>query len=320
MSFTRLDDLVRQAETSNTSIARLMIAVECRQSGLSEAQVIQRMAGQFDVMEQAVRRGIAKPVRSRTGLTGGDAYRVHRYLTQANTFVGSEPLRAMAYALAVSEVNAAMGRIVATPTAGAAGILPGVLVSALDSGRYHRDDLVFALFTAAALGLVIANSASISGAAGGCQAEVGSATAMAAGALVELAGGTPSMVSHAAALALQNSLGLVCDPVAGLVEVPCVVRNGLHAITAMAASDMALAGVQSVIPPDEVVAAMRQIGNDLPVSLRETGIGGLAGTPTGRLLKAKVFGEEELIPEGTPPCRTSASMPAGSAEEAGDER
>ena len=193
------------------------------------------------------------------------------------------------YALSVSEVNAAMGRIVATPTAGSAGILPAVLVHALDSGKFTKEQVTIAMFTASALGLVIANKASISGAAGGCQAEIGSATAMAAGTLVELAGGTPVQVGNAVGIALKNSLGLVCDPVAGLVEIPCIVRNGLHAITAQAAADMALAGVRSVIPPDEVIVVMHEVGQNMPESLRETGIGGLAGTPTGKKLREQVF-------------------------------
>ncbi|MCL6625155.1 MAG: L-serine ammonia-lyase, iron-sulfur-dependent, subunit alpha [Alicyclobacillus shizuokensis] len=308
MSFTSLSQLARQAEDRGLSIARLMMSVEEQQSGLDEDQLMAKMASQFAVMEQAVRKGILEPERSRMGLTGQDAARVHTYLERGASFVPPEPLRAMAYALAVSEVNAAMGRIVATPTAGAAGILPGVLVSLLDSGRYTRDQLVWSLFTAAALGLAIANAACISGAAGGCQAEVGSATAMAAGALVELAGGSPQAAVHAAALALQNSLGLVCDPVAGLVEVPCVTRNGLHAITALAAADMALAGVRSVIPPDEVVDAMRQIGQEMPVSLRETGLGGLAGTPTGRAYRVKVFGEDELLDSGASSGRPQSGL------------
>lgn len=195
----------------------------------------------------------------------------------------------MAYALSVSEVNAGMGRIVATPTAGSAGILPSVLVYALESGRYSRDAIILSMMTTAALGLVIANSASISGAAGGCQAEIGSATAMAAGTLVEIGGGTPEQVGHAVGLALKNSLGLVCDPVGGLVEIPCIIRNGLHSMTALAAADMALAGVRSVIPLDEVVRVMHEVGTEMPASLRETGIGGLAGTPTGKALREQIF-------------------------------
>ena len=207
------------------------------------------------------------------------------YAQNESSFVNPSTLNAAANALAVSEVNAAMGRIVATPTAGSAGILPAVLVHALDSGRFSREQIVQSIFTASALGLVIANKASISGAAGGCQAEIGSATAMAAGTLVELAGGTPNQVGNAVGIALKNSLGLVCDPVAGLVEIPCILRNGLHAITAQAAADMALAGVASVIPPDEVIKVMHEVGQQMPESLRETGIGGLAGTPTGEKIK-----------------------------------
>ena len=229
---------------------------------------------------------------SRTGLTGGDGNRLYQYAQNENSFVNPSTLHAAANALAVSEVNAAMGRIVATPTAGSAGILPAVLVHALDSGRFTREQIVQSIFTASALGLVIANKASISGAAGGCQAEIGSATAMAAGTLVELAGGTPKQVGNAVGIALKNSLGLVCDPVAGLVEIPCILRNGLHAITAQAAADMALAGVASVIPPDEVIQVMHEVGQQMPESLRETGIGGLAGTPTGEKLKEQILGKE----------------------------
>lgn len=291
MAFTHLHELIRLAELEKLSIGQLMLKVEVEQSGRSEEQILAQMSRQFDVMEEAVRKGVSEPVYPRSGITGGDAHRVYQYVQQGSQFVAPETLRAMAYALAVSEVNAGMGRIVATPTAGSAGILPGVLVSALDSGKFSRDQIVMSLLTASALGLVIANSASISGAAGGCQAEVGSATAMAAGALVEIGGGTPEQVGHAVGLALKNSLGLVCDPVGGLVEVPCIIRNGLHAITALAAADMALAGVKSIIPPDEVIQVMYEIGKEMPVSLRETGIGGLAGTPTGKALRDKVFGD-----------------------------
>jgi L-serine dehydratase len=292
VSFNSLQTLVEMANARKLAISGLMLEVEIEQTGRCAEEIMARMASQFDVMEEAVRKGVQAPVHSRTGLTGGDAFRVHQYLERGSSFLSPQVLRSMAYALSVSEVNASMGRIVATPTAGSAGILPGVLVSVLDTGKYDRAVLVKSLLTAAALGLVIANAASISGAAGGCQAEIGSATAMAAGALVEIGGGTPEQVAHAVGLALKNSLGLVCDPVAGLVELPCIVRNGLHAVTAMAAADMALAGVKSIIPPDEVIQAMYTIGNELPLSLRETGIGGLAGTPTGKRLKEMIFGGE----------------------------
>ena len=292
MSFTSLRELMELTEKEKTTIADLMINTEVQQKGDPRETILEKMAEQFAVMEEAVRKGTKSPVMSRTGLTGGDGHRLHQYAEKGNTFVNPATLSAAANALAVSEVNAAMGRIVATPTAGSAGILPAVLVHVLDSGKFTRKQIVQSIFTASALGLVIANKASISGAAGGCQAEVGSATAMAAGTLVELAGGTPTQVGNAVGIALKNSLGLVCDPVAGLVEIPCIIRNGLHAITAQAAADMALAGVVSVIPPDEVVQVMHEVGQQMPESLRETGIGGLAGTPTGKKLKEQIFSEK----------------------------
>ncbi len=298
MSFTSLHELIGLAVQEKTTIAQLMIKTEATQKKLSEEFIVEKMAEQINVMEDAVRKGTMDVVMSRTGLTGGDGHRLYEYAKKGQSFVDSTTLQAAANALAVSEVNAAMGRIVATPTAGSAGVLPAVLVYALDSGKYSRDQIVRSVFTASALGLVIANKASISGAAGGCQAEIGSATAMAAGALVELAGGTPEQVGNAVGIALKNSLGLVCDPVAGLVEIPCIYRNGLHAITALAAADMALAGVISVIPPDEVIQVMHEVGQQMPESLRETGIGGLAGTPTGQQLKDKVLGKKS--DEGAP--------------------
>ena len=292
MSFTNLKELIEMAEQEKVTISELMIRTEIEQKGSSRETIIKKMTEQLTVMEEAVRKGTTSPVMSRTGLTGGDGNRLYEYAQNEKSFVNPTTLHAAANALAVSEVNAAMGRIVATPTAGSAGILPAVLVHALDSGRFTREKIVQSIFTASALGLVIANKASISGAAGGCQAEIGSATAMAAGTLVELAGGTPKQVGNAVGIALKNSLGLVCDPVAGLVEIPCILRNGLHAITAQAAADMALAGVTSVIPPDEVIEVMHEVGQQMPESLRETGIGGLAGTPTGEKLKEQIFGKE----------------------------
>lgn len=203
---------------------------------------------------------------------------------------GTTVLDAVSKATAVSEVNAAMGTIVATPTAGACGILPGAIHAAADKLQSDRETMVRALFTAGAIGFCIANNACISGAAGGCQAEVGSATAMAAAAVVEMAGGTPSMSAEAVAIALKNMLGLVCDPVAGLVEAPCVKRNAMGASIALVAADMAMAGVKSVIPADEVIDAMYKIGQSMPAALKETALGGLADTPTGRALEQRVFG------------------------------
>ena len=291
MSFTQLTELVVLAEDRQVKISDVMLAVEVEEQGCRAEDIQERMAHQFSVMEAAVRRGISEVLPSRGGLIGGDAHRLwSRFQKDGSSLVGAVATSAMAFAMAVSEVNASMGIIVATPTAGAAGILPGVLVALLDTGQYSRAAITQSLLTAAAIGLAIANSSSISGAAGGCQAEVGSATAMTAAAVVELCGGTPQEAVDAVGLALTNSLGLVCDPVAGLVEVPCIYRNGLHAITALAAAECAMAGVRNIIPADEVVGAMYDIGNAMPASLRETGIGGLAGTPTGRRLRREILG------------------------------
>jgi L-serine dehydratase len=203
--------------------------------------------------------------------------------------LGGDASLAMAYALAVSEVNASMGRIIATPTAGSCGIIPGVFVSTQERFDWEDDAMVMGLFSAGAIGYVIANNSFVSGAEGGCQAEVGSAIAMAAGALTELRGGTPDQAVHAVGLAMKNSLGLICDPVGGLVEVPCIVRNGFGAVTALAAADMALAGVRSVIPSDEVVQVMLEVGGAMPEKHRETAKGGLAQTPTGRKIMKELF-------------------------------
>ena len=193
----------------------------------------------------------------------------------------------------MSENNAAMGKIVAAPTAGSCGILPGAVVSMLDEGRCSREAAVMALFTAGAFGMVIAQNASIAGAEGGCQAECGSAAAMAAAALVELMGGTPQQCAHACAMAIKNQLGLVCDPVAGLVEIPCIKRNVSGVAIAFSSAEMALAGIESKIPADECIGAMREVGCSIPSALRETAKGGLAATPTGERLREQVFGSRK---------------------------
>ena len=196
----------------------------------------------------------------------------------------------MTKALAVSQTNACMGRIVAAPTAGSCGILPSALLTISESRNIPNEDVVMALFTASAVGMVIANNASIAGAAGGCQAECGAASAMAAAAIVEICGGTPKMCEHACAIALKNILGLVCDPVAGLVEIPCIKRNAACVANAFVAAELALAGIESAIPADEVIIAMKKIGDAMSSTLKETAEGGLAVTPTGKKLCEKVFG------------------------------
>ncbi len=282
MQFRTLQDIVRLCEERQCSIAELMIVEQVKETGVSREQVVEQMTSYYEVMKEAVHRGIHEDTVSRSGLTGGDARRVYDYLNGGETAAGSHSTRAMSYALAVSEVNASMGRIIATPTAGSCGIIPGVFVSTQERFSWSDKQMVLGLFAAGAIGYVIANNSSISGAEGGCQAEVGSAIGMAAGAVVELRDGTPQQAMHAVGLALKNTLGLICDPVAGLVEIPCIVRNGLGAVNALAAADMALAGVRSAIPSDEVVDVMLQVGRTMPSEHRETARGGLAQTPTGR--------------------------------------
>ncbi|WP_057914255.1 L-serine ammonia-lyase, iron-sulfur-dependent, subunit alpha [Peribacillus muralis] len=287
--FRNVAELVELAESKNVKIAEIMILQEMEFSGLSREQIIEKMDRNLTVMEQAVERGL-NGVQSVTGLTGGDAVLLQNYIKSGKALAGDLLLDAVSKAVATNEVNAAMGMICATPTAGSAGVVPGTLFAVKEKLNPTRAEMIEFLFTSAAFGFVVANNASISGAAGGCQAEVGSASGMAAAAIVELAGGTPSQSAEAMAITLKNMLGLVCDPVAGLVEVPCVKRNAMGASNAITAADMALAGITSRIPCDEVIDAMYKIGLTMPVALRETAEGGLAATPTGRRLAEEIFG------------------------------
>jgi L-serine dehydratase len=291
MKFRTVAELVEIAETENLKISEVMILHEAEVMNRPREEIFEEMGRNLDVMEQAIQRGLTEDIRSHSGLTGGDAKKIQEYKKNADILLsGPTILDAVSRATAVSEVNAAMGTIVATPTAGACGILPGTIFTAAEKLGSDRETMIRALFVAGAIGFCIANNACISGAAGGCQAEVGSATAMAAAAVVEMAGGSPSMSAEAIAIALKNMLGLVCDPVAGLVEAPCVKRNAMGAAIAMVAADMAMAGVKSVIPTDEVIEAMYKIGQTMPVALKETALGGLAATPTGRTLERQIFG------------------------------
>ncbi|WP_110934214.1 L-serine ammonia-lyase, iron-sulfur-dependent, subunit alpha [Paenibacillus bouchesdurhonensis] len=293
MRFSNLEQLIQLCVKESVTIGQLMITEQAAETGKSTELVLEKMAAYYDIMKEAVYKGIDSDLKPRSGLTGGDAKRVRAYMHNGVVSLGTEACSAMAYALAVSEINASMGRIIATPTAGSCGIIPGVFVSSQERFGWSDEHMVHGLFSAGAIGYVIANNSFVSGAEGGCQAEVGSAIGMAAGALVELRGGTPEQAVHAVGLALKNSLGLICDPVGGLVEVPCIVRNGFGAVTAMAAADMALAGVKSVIPSDEVIDVMLEVGSAMPEKHRETAMGGLAQTPTGRKIMKELYEKEE---------------------------
>lgn len=288
--FKSVAELVKLAEEQNCKIAEIMIRQEIEVTNLTREQIIEKMDSHLTVMEEAIKKGL-EGVRSVSGLTGGDAVLLQKYIQSGKSLSGHVLLDAVSKAVATNEVNAAMGLICATPTAGSAGVVPGTLFAVKEVLNPTRQEMIEFLFTAAAFGFVVANNASISGAAGGCQAEVGSASGMAAAAIVEMAGGTPSQAVEAFSITLKNMLGLVCDPVAGLVEVPCVKRNAMGAANAMTAADMALAGIKSKIPCDEVIHAMFLIGQTMPSALRETANGGLAATPTGRRLQKEIFGE-----------------------------
>lgn len=291
--FKSVKELISIAESENKPISEIMIEQEMLLSKRSREAIIAQMDASLVVMEEAIEKGL-KGVQSTSGLTGGDAVLLQRYMEKGNTLSGNLLLDAVSKAVATNEVNAAMGTICATPTAGAAGIVPGTLFAVKANLNPTREQMINYLFTTGAFGFVVANNASISGAAGGCQAETGSAASMAAAAIVEMAGGTPQQSAEAFSIVMKNMLGLVCDPVAGLVEVPCVKRNAMGAAKALVGADMALAGVVSRIPTDEVIEAMHRIGQTMPSALRETAKGGLAATPTGKRLEAEIFGTTKV--------------------------
>lgn len=286
--FRNVRELVELAEKEGKLISELMIEQEMLINGRTREEIYAQMDRNLTIMEEAVERGL-RGVQSVTGLTGGDAVLIQNYIAQGNTLAGELLLDAVSKAVATNEVNAAMGTICATPTAGSAGVVPGTLFAVKNKLNPTREQMIRYLFTSGAFGFIVANNASISGAEGGCQAEVGSASAMAAAAIVEMAGGSPQQCAEGFAITLKNMLGLVCDPVAGLVEVPCVKRNAMGASNSLVAADMALAGVTSRIPCDEVIGAMYRIGQAMSPNLKETARGGLAATPTARAITHAIF-------------------------------
>ena len=280
------EDWVIEAENRGLKISEVVYQNEMENLQQSEQVLFERMRKNLKVMRESVAAGLNSQRRSLSGLVGGDAAKVEARRKKGESLVGDQLSGVIAKALAVAEVNACMGKIVAAPTAGSCGVIPAVLLTVEVTLHISEQELLLALFTAAGLGIIIAERANVSGAEGGCQAEIGSAAAMAAAAAVELAGGTPRQTAEAAAIAMKSMLGLVCDPVGGFVEVPCVKRNAMGAMIALSAAEMVLAGVKSAIPIDEVIDAMGEIGKQMPCALKETAQGGLAMTPTGRQIKA----------------------------------
>ncbi|HDK4312600.1 TPA: L-serine ammonia-lyase, iron-sulfur-dependent, subunit alpha, partial [Staphylococcus aureus] len=276
--FDSIRETIDYAVENNMSFADIMVKEEMELSGKSRDEVRAQMKQNLDVMRDAVIKGTTGDgVESVTGYTGHDAAKLRDYNETHHALSGYEMIDAVKGAIATNEVNAAMGIICATPTAGSSGTIPGALFKLEKTHDLTEEQMIDFLFTSALFGRVVANNASVAGATGGCQAEVGSASAMAAAAAVAIFGGSPEASGHAMALAISNLLGLVCDPVAGLVEIPCVMRNAIGSGNALISADLALAGIESRIPVDEVIEAMDKVGRNLPASLRETGLGGLAG-------------------------------------------
>ena len=279
-------ELLELCREHSLSIARATLQVEAESSSTSGEEIAGKMLDYYRRMKESVHQGLQITERSRSGLSGGDSRRVLAHSRGPSVGVlGPVFERTIAYALAVLETNASFGRIVATPTAGSAGICPACLLT-WQEVRGAEDGIVsHALFTAEGIGRIIGYGACFSGAQGGCQAEVGSASAMAAAALCELDGGTPAQAVNAAALALQNTLGLICDPIGGYVEAPCMMRNGLFGLHAFGAAAVSLSGVESIVPFDQVVGTMREVGHKMPRIYKETAEGGLAATPAGLKFK-----------------------------------
>ena len=283
MGFTSLADIAERAREKEFSFWRVVLEDDCMFSQVEPEESWKKMQEMYEAMREAD-QGYDGSLKSASGLVGGDGSRMEAYVEAGKGLCGPFFGRVIAKALKMGESNACMKRIVAAPTAGSCGVLPAVLLTYEEECRPGENAILKAMYVAAGIGGVIAVRSSISGAKGGCQAEIGASSAMAAGALTYLGGGDTEAILHSAAMALKNLMGLVCDPVAGLVEIPCVKRNVIGAVNALSASDMALAGIRSVIPPDEVIDAMRNVGDVMSVDLRETGRGGLAGTPTGQAI------------------------------------
>ena len=273
--------------SENKDIFEVILDSDCTDRGVSREASLEKMHALYAAIRRA-REGYDPALHSASGMVGGDGAKMREYVQKGKTICGDYIGQVIAQALEMGESNACMKCIVAAPTAGSCGVLPAVLLPYQAREGLDDNAMVRAMYIAGAIGQVVATKASIAGAAGGCQAEIGTASAMGAAALCYLGGGDAQAVCHAAAIAIKAMLGLVCDPIAGLVEVPCVKRNAAGAVIAMSSADMALAGIRSAVPPDEVILAMREVGDKMDVSLKETGVGGVAGTPFGQKIAEKM--------------------------------
>lgn len=288
--FNKGSELLQLCNDNNKKISEIVIEKELKDSEISYEDLMKKMEDVLEVMKSSSTKALNKEVESVGGLITGNSKKMEEYRRKNKSLSGDLISSSMAMAFSTSEINASMGKIVAAPTAGASGILPSALLSVKEKLDLSDHDLIMGLLNSAGVGEIVAKNATISGAEGGCQAECGVAAAMAASALVELSGGSPRMCLDAASFALTNIMGLVCDPIAGLVEYPCAFRNASGVVNAMISADMALAGIESLVPFDEVVESMYKVGKLLPESLRETALGGLATSPKGLEIQRKVFG------------------------------
>lgn len=278
MALDSMKEIFERSARENIPFWEIVLQYDMEERQVSRQASMAKMLSTWQAIQDAA-DSYTGTQRSVSGLVGGDGLKMRLYARRGESIGGEFMDEVIVQAISMAESNACMRRIVAAPTAGSCGVVPAVLLPLCEREHYTQHELLEALYVASGIGAVIAYRASISGAAGGCQAEIGTASAMAAGALVSLRGGTNEQIGHAVAMALKNLMGLVCDPVAGLVEVPCVKRNVIGAVNAISAADMTLAGIESRIPVDEVIDAMGEVGRRMPVEFRETALGGLAATP-----------------------------------------
>ena len=287
MALDSMKEIFERSARENIPFWEIVLQYDMEERQVSRQASMAKMLSTWQAIQDAA-DSYTGTQRSVSGLVGGDGLKMRLYARRGESIGGEFMDEVIVQAISMAESNACMRRIVAAPTAGSCGVVPAVLLPLCEREHYTQHELLEALYVASGIGAVIAYRASISGAAGGCQAYIGTASAMAAGALVSLRGGTNEQIGHAVAMALKNLMGLVCDPVAGLVEVPCVKRNVIGAVNAISAADMALAGIESRIPVDEVIDAMGEVGRRMPVEFRETALGGLAATPTGKAVKERM--------------------------------
>ena len=290
MNYISGKELLEICEQNNKSIYQITMEREMELSGLSQEQILDRMRVSLDIMKNAIQKAITEDIKSVGGLIGGEAKKINNRMRITKPVCGELMAKAISAAMGTLEVNASMGLIVAAPTAGSCGILPAAIITVAQEFGLSDDDMIKAIISGSAIGVLITRNATVAGAEGGCQAETGAAAAMAAAGVVEMMGGTPKQAIHASSITLKNVMGLICDPIAGLVEAPCQKRNAIGVANALISAEIALAGIESLIPFDEVVEAMYKVGKGMPMELRETALGGVAATCTGCAITKRGFG------------------------------